>query len=192
VSLDDPHSQRLKWLERYAIDGKWATNTSANGGWQDSLGVGPPPHDPGTLVTEADMERYSGARAMRDKLSKRDGLDLPECLKRPPKTERELGTARKFWGDTQAKAFIDQLNRAHDGKGHALFTAWFRQAFPRQRPGGGTLLVCLKSFHAEQIERRFQRDLEIVFTNPIEIVLVPETFDPSEGALAELRTAVSE
>lgn len=59
--------ERLLWLREYAVDGRWPENTG-NGLWTDAHGVGPPPHDSATRVTEADLARFPKARAMRDKL----------------------------------------------------------------------------------------------------------------------------
>jgi len=47
---------------------RWIKNRSGNGVWQDVFGVGPPPHDPRTLVTEEELAGYPAAKAKRDKL----------------------------------------------------------------------------------------------------------------------------
>lgn len=62
------HHERIEWLKDYAFRGGWAKNTSGNGAWSDVQGVGPPPHDPRTLVTDDDLDRVPGARERRDKL----------------------------------------------------------------------------------------------------------------------------
>lgn len=61
-------SERLAWLKAYSFDGRWVNNTSGNGVWMDVFGVGPPPHDPRTLVTLDDLERFPEALAMRARL----------------------------------------------------------------------------------------------------------------------------
>jgi hypothetical protein len=97
VRDDEAHDWRMKFLESYALpvtdgdtgkvegvprrfvggkwvnDGcwRWVKNTSGNGVWQDVLGVGPPPHDPRTLVTEDELARYPAAKAKRDELRAR-------------------------------------------------------------------------------------------------------------------------
>ena len=82
---NESHVQRHRWLENYAVptdeDGekkgfgragkggwRWINNTSGNGAWKDIYGVGPPPHDPRTLVTEDELARYPAAKAKRDLL----------------------------------------------------------------------------------------------------------------------------
>lgn len=52
----------FRWLECYAFDGRWCPNNL------DTSGIGPAPHEPGTLVTAADLARVAGAEAMRNKL----------------------------------------------------------------------------------------------------------------------------
>lgn len=61
-------AERASWLTEYAVDGRWVTNSSGNGVWKDYFAVGPPPHDPRTLVTESDLDTVAGARAMRDRM----------------------------------------------------------------------------------------------------------------------------
>lgn len=65
---------RIRWLEVYAIDGRWPK--------VDSEGVGPPPHDERTLVTDEDLARVTGARFMRDKLA--DGMPTPLAQRTQP------------------------------------------------------------------------------------------------------------
>ena len=81
----EAHKWRMEFLSNYTLSvpdegvgkmegaiGKggwrWIKNTSANGVWQDIFGVGPPPHDPRTLVTEEELARYPAAKAKRDEL----------------------------------------------------------------------------------------------------------------------------
>lgn len=68
VSTDgrsDAHRERIEWLKSYAFDGRWQSNKSGNGVWADPLGIGPPPHDPKTQVTDADLDLIPKARAKR-------------------------------------------------------------------------------------------------------------------------------
>jgi hypothetical protein len=61
----DAHRERLLWLKEYAFDGRWQANESGNGVWKDHFGVGAPPHDQRTLVTEDDMGRVPNSRERR-------------------------------------------------------------------------------------------------------------------------------
>ena len=84
----EAHKWRMEFLANYTLSvpddsvgklegetGKsgwrWAKNTTGNGVWKDACGVGPPPHDPGTLVTEEELARYPAAKAKRDELRAR-------------------------------------------------------------------------------------------------------------------------
>lgn len=60
------YHERMQWLDRYGFDGKWISAEH-----DAVLGVGPPPHEAGTLVTDDDLDRVKGARNMRDKLRER-------------------------------------------------------------------------------------------------------------------------
>lgn len=65
VTPDDSRRERMEWLKEYAFDGRWQSNKSTcEGFWEDPHGVGPPPHDGGTLVTEDDLGRVPKAREM--------------------------------------------------------------------------------------------------------------------------------
>lgn len=76
LPLPDDSVGKMEGVPSRFVDGKWVTegcwrwikNTSGNGVWEDVFGVGPPPHDPHTLVTEKELDFYPGARAMRDKI----------------------------------------------------------------------------------------------------------------------------
>ncbi len=65
---DEAERERALWLTEYGIDARWPANTSGNGVWTDLHGVGPPPHDHRTLVSESLLDHFPKARAMRDKL----------------------------------------------------------------------------------------------------------------------------
>lgn len=56
---------RRSCLVAYGHSGWWPKNESGNGVWKDSGGVGPPPHDPRTLVTDDDLNAIPAAREMR-------------------------------------------------------------------------------------------------------------------------------
>lgn len=68
ITNDEIRKHRIEWLDCYVFDGRWAKNESANGTWADAYNVGPPPHDPRTLITDELLDRVKDARAMRDKL----------------------------------------------------------------------------------------------------------------------------
>lgn len=75
VAAESAYQERLSWLVDgcYGFDGRWIRNTSGNGVWKDTHGVGPPPHELGTLVTDADLEKFPKAKAMRDKRKSLNG-----------------------------------------------------------------------------------------------------------------------
>lgn len=79
---ESARNRRIDWLKVYHIPKvddsphsigvsgpggwRWAANKSGNGVWDDGLGIGAPPHDPRTLVTDAELDLVPAARAMRD------------------------------------------------------------------------------------------------------------------------------
>ena len=66
VTPDETRRMTKQCLENYAQNGKWIRNSSPNGGWSDSYRVGPPPHVPGTLITEDLLATVKGATERRD------------------------------------------------------------------------------------------------------------------------------
>jgi hypothetical protein len=70
--------ERRLWLRVYEVDGRWIPNSSTNGVWKDSAGVGAPPHDERTLVTEEDLAQFPKAKLMRERLQKAaSGVEAP-------------------------------------------------------------------------------------------------------------------
>lgn len=74
VNGEKARTERMEWLKAYGFDGRWEKNNSGNGVWRDTFGVGPPPDDPRTLVTEDDLKLFPKALERRDKMRKQPNV----------------------------------------------------------------------------------------------------------------------